>query len=1466
MLSALLFSGTVVVLSRNHIVQNYIVQRMAQYLSKELKTKVELGYVEIDFLRNIHLEHLRIYDRQGDTMIEIRQIEAKVSILDLVKGVVQLSEVTLFKPKVKIGFHPGVDDLNIDFFVNFFDPPGKKSTGKGFDFTIRDVKIIDGIFVNFDGNQKSADSYFDPLYQRFSEMNIAMDSLVFGEPWFGAKITSMSAKERSGLKIVKAQMKVSVNRKHILLDQLRIETPCSILANRFEMKYKSIQSLNDIFEKVIFDIQLVNSKLCLEELISINPWFKNRNLPLFVNAHAIGSLNDLALRKFDIKSLTDDTRLRGIGRIKNLGELDNFHYELQLTESRLAMTDAQRVVYEIDSMDLPSKIGVAQFDGLLQGGLTDLAFDGRLSTISGSFDGQFALDMGVEAESILSYQILGGLEGIDLGLLTSAAIDGNLVSGNIDAKGQGFAANNMDLKAVLGFSNYSISGRGFSDIELKMEVVRDEMQLWVDSKDPNFLFSGDAVVYGWDDNPNVEASLELENVLFEKIGLQEMPMVISANLSFIYGGEDAANSNATLELQQLVADHGKSRYFCNNQQIVKTKSRGWEFSGDWINGNISADFDFDKTPQIAKYFLHQHLPERFDAPKQFAPKDFQFDVKILQTSWLKAFVDTSLETGPINLVGKFEQGFDKINFVLGPIDLDWQGASFQRLKLMVNATEAGKLSLEAGAGDVYYGETNYDRFSIMGKLYDGSLAMALDLHDKRDRYNFSLGAISKIAQDSFSTNITSADFKINQDPWQLDKASRLDLKYGGRWEISNLMLNSSQHYVQLDGNISKYLRDTFTIEMGNITPGLLMPFFPEGSFDSLSFHAGGKVRIAAMLGKYKVFGQCYLNDLKYDGYNYGSFDLNLIERQQGDIGFDFEGRKGVLRGLKYTGDLNLDGAVAKLDAKLKLPKKTTVKILQPFLNGILTAEEGVLDGEVKMVGSVNNLVMQGEVIASDVLMGVDYLKTKYRFNSAFQIRSNGIFTADPMTIYGILRRGSAKATLALTHNHFKNLAVDFNMYDAKSIRILETTEADNSLFYGTAWGSGSCRVSGPINKVNIKVEMSPSKNSKLSILYPSTSANAVAGDIVFRNHFGVVMDKEKKKVVSSSLGNVEILIHATPELETEFLIDKRLGDVIRARGSGDIRLLYDEKERFYLDGQYTIKSGEYIFSLPGINVLTKKISLDEGGKIIWVGDPYDANLSLSGRFQKRISPATLMMAGNTQSNTTIPNTLIVSILNISGSLLKPQIGFDIQAPELEASATSTSDVNSVIQRIRQDKDETMRQSIALLIFGNFLPPSFASGNPTNGSVVSGAGVAGNSVSNIASSVMNDLFTKYSIPTRIQVKYDDVRNSKGGSNAQLFVNSEWFISDRLRLDLNYDPTVAMVVNSIAVPFNFKLEYMTRNENWRLKMFSRSSNLQLQSAGTLNNTVSGNTLGGGAVYHKEFDTFRKKKARADEFKED
>lgn len=1460
LLSFLLLTGTAIVLSRNHIVQNYFAQQLAQYLSKELNTKVEIGYVEIDFLRNIHIERLRIYDQSKDTLMEARQIEARLTKVDWKLQRIELSSVVIYKPRMKNGYHSEEGTLNIDFFSDYLNPPSDPNDhSKGWDFGINDAKIIDGYYQFFNIRQTSSDPYFDPDNLVLSNIEADMDSLTFGHPWFTVNVKSMKFKERSGLNIVKGSARVVIDKKFILASNLLLETPCSILGDRFEMRYNSMRDFSDIFHKVDFDIRLTKSKLCLEELLAFHPWFKDRSLPLFVNAQAKGPLANLILKKFAFESLTDQTQLKGSGILTSLQDLDHFEYRLELADSRLAVADLKQVVYELDSVDFINKFEAFDIGATISGGLTSFGFDGDLDAGPGHFAGHMGLDFPESIDS-MSYDLEGKLGQWDLEMFTGNRLDAFVNDANILITGEGLTADLLNTEADILLIDYTVLGRHLTNVQITGEFLKDQCELHIESEDARFAFNADATLFDWDNNISMDADLSASNVEFENVGLDNLPLILSGSASLIYGGGETENTNATIEVKQLVADHGTVRYFCNSQQLVQSESEGLQFSGDWLNGSISAGFDPSDAVNIGEHFLYTLLPNRFSAPTSFVPADFNFDLQLIQTDWLSSFVDKTLQSGPINLVGNFASQHRDVDVVLGPMDLSWQGANWHRLKLAVTSNADGAATLLLNAKDLNYGETEYDRFALEGKLTDGILDVGFDLHDKQDRYNVNLGSQSNVKLDSLPTNINAANFYINKEPWQLDEESHLSLGRGNRVKVKNFMVNNSRHFVELHGVLSDMLSDTFTVEVGNITPELLSPFFPNGTFDSLQFHLGGRVRIAAVLGQFKVVGESYLNDLVYLGYRYGSFDLKVGQRTTEKLlDIDFVSRKGVLKNTAFRGRLKFGENGSDVDASLYIPEGTTLGILSPFLSGIATTETGTIGGNVRIEGPMSDLIMQGDLKARDVMIGVDYLGTKYRFDEAdFLVKSNGIFTRFPIQMYGKLKKGKAKATFAFTHNHFKDLALDLNVYDAQRLRIIETTEKDNDLFYGTAWGNGSCRIWGPLDKVNIKMDMTPSENSKLSILYPTLGANTVAGNIIFRDHFGKVVGNSRAKKSSSGLGNIDLMVRATPDLETEFLIDKRLGDMIKGRGTGDIRILYDENERFFLNGQYTIKSGLYVFSLPGINLLTKKITLTEGGKITWVGDPYDANLALSGKIEKRISPAQLMVGSGNASGTNYPPTLIVSVLNINGSLMKPQIGFDLQAPELAVSAGSNSDVNAVIQRIRQDKDETMRQAIALLIFGNFLPPSFSSGNPTSGNVVSGAGVAGNSVSNIASNVVNDIFQKYGIKTKIQVNIDDVRRNSGtSSNAQVFVNSEWNLSDRLKLNLNYDPTVAVLVNGAAVPLNFNLEYSTRNENWRLKMFSRSNNLLLQQSGTTTNGVSGNTLGGGALYRREFESFRRKK---------
>jgi hypothetical protein len=612
----------------------------------------------------------------------------------------------------------------------------------------------------------------------------------------------------------------------------------------------------------------------------------------------------------------------------------------------------------------------------------------------------------------------------------------------------------------------------------------------------------------------------------------------------------------------------------------------------------------------------------------------------------------------------------------------------------------------------------------------------------------------------------------------------------------------------------------------------------------------------------QFFGSLGINKLTYMSEPFGSINVALKQTQsQGRVRLEADVRSGPLANTTFGGDVLFQkGRDPQINVLGNIPNGSRLDFLKPFLDGVVRIEKGTFGADIRLTGSLYKPKTQGLLRTNEFKIGVDYLGTQYKMGGTFKITEDGLSTFRPLKFTDPTTGNFAWMRLAISHDNYKDFAIDLKLDSIKNMRVLATTEEMNNQFYGNAWADGKAHIYGLFTEIDMDIDLVTREKTKVAIQFPEVEENRVVGSIMFVNKKA---DNKKEKggdkaplVESDAIGQIKLNITATPQAEVQFVIDKRLGDIIKGYGNGGIRLVYGRDEKLYLYGRFLIDKGEYAFSLPGVNLL-KKIQVKKGGSIRWDGDPYNAEVDISGSFEKKISPSTLMVS-SASAGATYPTTTFVSVLSMKGNLFSPTISFDLQAPDLSSITGATgSEINSVLQRIRANKDETMRQSIALLLFGNFLPPAITGSSAPSASSFSSAGFAGNSISTLASSVVNDLFSKYGIPTRIQVNIDDVRNATGNSNTQLFVNSEWFLSERLRLDLNYDPTVAVLVNSVAVPLNFNLEYKTRDENWRLKAFSRSNNLILQqNSATTTNGVSGNTLGTGVLYRREFDTFKKR----------
>lgn len=1454
------FSSVLAVLTRNKWVQTQLAQYVASELEKQLGVSVEIKAVEIDFLRNFHLEGVLMRDLHRDTFIYVRTLDFQLGDWNIPKNVFNLNRTVLFKPVVKMGYYQSDSLLNYEEI--FARIPKDSNTSRPVKLNFLGIKIQKGSFVFFDGEKAHTQSIpeeFNPSYLRYNAINAQIDTGIYhydGSLYFNIK--KFNARDRSGFAFTELKGPLRIQGSDISMPKLHIETGESLIKGSFSITQDTARK-GTYFDRFVYRINLVNSQIRLLDLGTYAPYLKTHSLSLNVNAQIVGPLSDLRVSNF-LANTKNGTRLKMSYQVQGLPNLDRYVQHIQFDQSKIAQTDLQEL-FQGESWRtalLPfGNINVKMNCELPVGRYSQ---KGILTTQAGTFSGLFEVQYD-QVNPLMPFNCKGTISELRSKIWSDTAQALDRISGFIEIAGDRFdsALNaQFEFRELSGYFNQkfvdriTIKGRSENgDIWTDIQAENDKLRLGLQVDLSDIYQSGRTL--------NVKGKIAKIDLF--GLGLDTIRHQISGEVNLNLVGKNIDDYRGSLSVDFARFDRGKTEFQLQHQIITRPDKDLLGFKGDWIDGSITGPLQLSNIELWVKQVANSIAPERFPEVQQTINDSVYIDITVPQTAWIEEFIVPGLYLGPLRVSGHYFASQNTFDLQMGPFSLEYGRVYMEKaLFTMEKPRKNGFVKTQFKTNYILVENTLYDTFTLSVEVANGGFQVSTKLHDKSDRYSLSLKGNGAIHAQSSNLYFKETEFKILNQIWKLDRQARISFMTD-KWEVNDFYLADAGHFLEISGNISDSKQDTLNIEFGNFTPKVLAPFFPKNSFDSLKFRSNGNISLCAVRGDRQFFGFLGINKLSYMNQSFGSVNVALKQTQSQDrVRLEADVRSGPLANTTFAGDVLFQkGRDPQINVLGNIPNGSRLDFLKPFIEGVVRIENGTFGADLRLTGSLYKPKAQGLLRTNEFKIGVDYLGTQYKIGGTFKITEDGLSTFRPQKFMDPTTGNFAWMRLAITHDNYKDFAIDLKLDSIKNMRVLATTETMNNQFYGNAWADGKAHIYGLFSEIDMDIDLITREKTKLAIQVSEVEENRVVGSIMFVNK--KTENKKAKGTAKSAaeesdaIGQINLNITATPQAEVQFVIDKRLGDIIKGYGDGGIRLLYGRDEKLYLYGRFVIDKGEYAFSLPGVNLL-KKITVKKGGSIRWDGDPYNAEVDISGSFEKKISPSTLM-ASSASSGATYPTTTFVSVLSMKGNLFSPNISFDLQAPDLSAITGATgSEINSVLQRIRANKDETMRQSIALLLFGNFLPPSMTGSAAPSANSFSSAGFAGNSISTLASSVVNDLFSKYGIPTRIQVNIDDVRNATGNSNTQLFVNSEWFLSERLRLDLNYDPTVAVLVNSVAVPLNFNLEYKTRDENWRLKAFSRSNNLILQqnSAATTNG-VSGNTLGTGVLYRREFDTFKR-----------
>lgn len=1465
----MLLIGLTAVLSRSKTVQSYLAQKGAQWLSKELGVKVSIDAIEFEFFNNLHIEGLYMEDQARDTLIYVKAMDLEILQFNRDLHLVQFGKATLKSTVLNMGYHKGSENKNINFLIEYLQGPARPKGTPKVIWTIRfaSTKLVDCDFHMFDEEKQDTEpGILDQFNLHFANINGDLYDLRIIDDSLHFRAEDLKTVERSGLKIRRMNSVCNMHDKGMDFTELDVYTECSHLEGEIHWSYPGYKKLGDFVSNTVWDARLKQSDVCMGELSIFSPELKDHPGVIRINTVKInGTFDRMKLGAADFR-FGNNSRIKGDFFMEGLPDWRTTYCEFEVEYARTNATDLEKLLNGTQLPQMVHDAGDLTAKGFFGGNFLDFKWDGSIQSAMGEATSDVLMNFKPGySKAIFSGQITS--DGLDLSLFSDllgpSAFD-------ITLDGTGLDPDNFNLNVKADIPRFTLMGREFEQGSIHGKLTSNK-------------FSGKAEIADLRINSDFEGEIRFDKARPEfdfkassrgldlyELGLDSLHTLVWGEARVVAAGIKPDDMEGFAELNNMYIHRGGEVFEYSYQRIEKQGIGGntrITLAGSFATGYLSGAVSLNDIDALAINSMADIFPKKINRLPYSGGDSFEFSVTLHDPALLYSYVMPGLKSNPVHFNGNYYGGRGLAFAELEQMDLEYGPYELKNFEIHTDRRQDSTLKFEASALALYNeGNMQLQNMSVSGSAQHGLAEFNVKLADKTGNYSMDLNAISNVFKDSITIDMLESELKMNEEKWEVDRRSKLVLLNDGTIKVPLLFLDGKDHFVEATGVISARATDTLNVDLGNFSFDFVRPYLKQSALDSLEGRINGKIQVAALLGWPRFSGEINARDLNFYSVHYGDADIFLADiEKSGRLKLDASFSHGVLDGISAMGSIGYkkNSDIQRMSILVEIPENSQLQMIQPFLIDVLTIQGGTIQGQVNISGDFDAPKITGEVKTENAVAFVDYLKTAFRFDADFNANSKGLFTKKPVLIRDETYTGVGLFSLGISHRNFDNFYLDVKVDSARNLRVLNTKEGDDDIYYGTAWADGYCHIYGPFDKISMDVNLKSRKNSNIKLMYSDVDENELLGYVRFIKRDGVKKDSTEERV-SNVIHRINITLEVTPDLLAEFIIDKRLGDAIKGRGSGRLKMLFDENENFYLYGTYEVREGDYVYSIPGINLLTKKIALEQGGTIIWSGDPFDAVLNMKGVYEKKISPAALMTAVSGGSQKTYAPIKVQSILYLKGNLMHPDISFDIQAPDLESSSSgSSNDVYQVIQRIRLDKDETMKQAVALMLFGNFITPSFAqnAASAGTGGVVSGTGVAGNSLSSIASSVVNDIFTRMGIPTRIQVNIDDVRSVSGGAT-RVFVNSEWFLTDRVRLDLNYDPTVAVLVSNVTLPINFNLEYMTRNENWRIRAFSRSSNLLLQqSATTLTTGVAGNTLGAGVVYRREFDTFKPEKKTQD-----
>ncbi len=1435
-------------------VQTFLTRQIAKQVSANLNAKFEVGRVDIVFFNRVLLRDIHIEDQQGDTLLKADRLLATIHYLNRSKKKIHFNQINMHNARINL--QSDADSvLNLQFII---DALSSDDTLKNrWDYRINSINLKNSRFV-YQKHNKVKNEYginFDDIM--VASLNVLANNIHRRSDSLFFKIRYLNLSEKNGFILNHFSSENIVSPSGIELEDVHIITPFSRLnLEHFHMNYEDAGAFGDFVNQVELAGNFNTSAIDFRDLAYFAPGLRGIDLEVNLSGEITGKINHLRGSGLNIKSLDEtsllaDVSMIGLPEFRETFILLNLHEFISSSPEVLELVRSIRRNDQIATslpVDLPV-LGKLQYTGEFTGFLNDFVAFGELNTDRGTIRSDISLNP--DADNMLNFR--GRLRTIDFdaGALTGSGQIGKIsFNGGLDGQISPQKGIYASMEGVI--DSVFLFGYNYKQIQLAGKLEERKFDGFANIHDPNLHLDFLGSIDLSRETPSFDFLADVSGARLHDLKLiqQDTSLVLSFVSRANFSGSHIDNLNGKIDVGKTVFERNDHVFSIENVILeaegAEDDNRRVTLYSDLAEAKIEGNYEFATIIRSFNHFIGNYIPSYSNQQRtrpDVTGNSFSFNLRLDDVSEFTGFFIPrfSLSEGT-RLEGLYDPS-SHVAVITGYTGEFRINNHFFRDMQLVSQSDDSVFSIMSNARHVLVGNRFVlENMDVTSTIVNDSITFSTrwDNHDKiryKGEISASVGFLKDpgVKKPAVNIDINPSRIIIADTIWHIEYSNIL--VDSTSLQINDFVFGRPDQHMRVHGKLSENPHDSLHIQFLNIDVRNIEHFT---SLDN--FHITGN--ITGNVGLSNVFKDpVFITDLEVDRFLVNHQDFGNLKISSD---WDHPGRNVFMNIYSTRGDekiLNIEGAWQTENRLLDLNiffDNINLQSVDGYLD-IFADLRGMAGGNLRLNGTLDQPLFNGNIQLQQASFTMDYLKTDYNFTHDIAVENNNINFRD-LTVYDS-RNNHCRVNGNVTNRNFSDFHLNLYMYP-EAFMALNTTERDNNLYYGRVFASGIVHIAGPVDNLTMNISARTDRNTRFFIPLQRSGEISDLHFLTFSNNSGPSLNEnpgaQEPRNYELDLAGIQLNfdMEITPDAEVQIIFDSKIGDIIRGRGSGSVKMEINTSGQFNMLGEYIIEQGDYLFTLQ--NVINKRFDIERGSRLIWTGDPFDADVDLKATYRLRASPRALMAAYSNRVDERYARRVPVEChILMKEKLMTPAINFDIDFP------TADPDTRHELQSILNTEEKRNRQFLALLVMNNFLPEQdmHVDGRYTLGMSATEAGKTtvseffSNQLSNWVSQISRDVDFGVNWRPGDEITPDEV---------ELALSTQVF-NDRISINGHVDvggrrTSTSNIVGDVDVDIK-----LTPSGKLRLKGFTRANDNLIRPY------LSPYTQGVGLFYREDFDSF-------------